>query len=129
MSADQGLLGRHEDARGVIQDLLVTSLDGVTEIRTFKDAIRGNHYHKATTQWTYVVSGRLLIITQRLMDDGTRLTREQCVYGPGEVACEGPGVIHAWQALEDTTVLVFSRGPRTGEAYEDDTFRLPGALL
>ena len=33
--------GRFEDDRGVIRDLLVTPLDGVTEIRTRKGAIRG----------------------------------------------------------------------------------------
>ena len=114
--------GRHEDGRGVIQDLLVTPLDAVTEIRTRKGAIRGNHVHRATTQWTYVVSGLLRVVTQR--NGGPLRDR---VYGPGDMACEHPGVTHAWEALEDTTVLVFTKGPRSGTAYESDTERLPDA--
>jgi dTDP-4-dehydrorhamnose 3,5-epimerase-like enzyme len=123
------VLGRHEDDRGVIQDLLVTSLDAVTRITSVKDAIRGNHYHAATVQWTLVISGRLLVVTQRLEEDGSRGPREERVYGPREMACEEPMVIHAWHSLTDTEVLVFTKGPRAGEAYEGDTFRLPGTLL
>ena len=114
--------GRHEDGRGVIQDLLVTPLDAVTEIRTRKGAIRGNHVHRATTQWTYVVSGLLRVVTQQ--NGGPLRDR---VYGPGDTACELPGVTHAWEALEDTVVLVFTKGPRSGTAYESDTERLPDA--
>ena len=115
---------RYEDVRGVIQDLLVTPLDGVTEIRTRKNSIRGNHFHKATTQWTYFTSGRMLIVTE-----GPGHPRQEREYGPGEMACEEPGISHAWQALEDTVCLVFSRGPRTGQAYESDTYRLEVPLL
>lgn len=115
-------LGRHEDERGIIQDLL-GPVDGVTEISTKAGAIRGNHKHAETTQWAYVVSGRLLVVTEV---DGFRKRRE---YGPGEISVEPPGVPHAWRALEDTVVLVFSRGPRTGENYEDDVVRLERPIL
>jgi hypothetical protein len=40
-----------------------------------------------------------------------------------------PGVPHAWKALEDTDCLVFTRGPRSGEDYESDTYRLEEPLL
>jgi quercetin dioxygenase-like cupin family protein len=114
--------GRHADDRGVIQDLLVTPLDAVTEIFTRKGAIRGNHTHRETTQWTYVTSGLLRVVTQQ----GGGPLRDR-VYGPGDMACENPGVTHAWEALEDTVVLVFTKGPRSGTAYESDTERLPEA--
>lgn len=114
-------LGRYEDERGVIQDLLVQPLDAVTEICTRKGAIRGNHVHDQTTQWTYVVSGRLRIATRA--PDGTCT---DVALGPRERACEEPGVAHAWEALEDTVVLVFTKGPRSGTAYESDTRHLTG---
>jgi quercetin dioxygenase-like cupin family protein len=113
---------RFEDDRGVIEDLLVTPLDAVARIRSVKGAIRGNHVHYETTQWTYIVSG-MLRITTRAPGENLR-TR---VYFPGEMAREDPGVAHAWEALEDTVVLVFTKGPRSGEAYEEDTHRLTGA--
>lgn len=115
-------MDRHEDSRGVIQDLL-GPVDAVTHIFTVKGAVRGNHVHQQTTQWTWVLSGRLLVVTE-----AGGFTRHD-EYKPGEMACEEAGVPHAWRALEDTEVLVFTRGPRSGEAYESDTERLGTPLL
>jgi quercetin dioxygenase-like cupin family protein len=106
-----------EDARGVIQDLL-GPVDAVTEIFTKAGAVRGNHVHRKTTQWTYVVSGKLKAAW--IEDDGVH----DKVHDPGSLITEPAGIPHAWLALEDTTVLVFTRGPRSGEAYESDTIRL-----
>lgn len=114
---------RFEDERGVIQDLLSGPLDGVTEIFTRKGAIRGNHTHQRTCQWTYIVSGKLRTVLQE--DDGPH----EHVRLPGDFFAEPPGVAHAWEALEDTTVLVITRGPRSGEGYESDTVRLTRPLI
>jgi quercetin dioxygenase-like cupin family protein len=123
---------RFEDHRGIIQDLLVKPIDAVTEIFTKQGAIRGNHVHEHTTQWGYVVSGRLRVATQ-VPAQAQGVTDVMAVqfnhYGPGEMFCDNPGVAHAWQALEDCTVLVFTKGPRSGENYESDTRRLEGPLL
>ena len=113
---------RFEDARGVIQDLL-GPVDAVTHISTRKGAVRGNHIHARTIQWAYVLSGQLMVVTQ------TVAGRQSHIYGPGEMACDPAGVAHAWKALADTEVLVFTRGPRSGEAYETDTERLAEPLL
>ena len=107
---------RFEDERGVIQDIL-GPIDCVTRIFTVRGGVRGNHVHKHTTQWTYVLYGKLLVVTEQ---NGIRLER---AYKPGDLCCEEPGTAHAWKALEDTAVLVFARGPRAGEHYESDTFR------
>lgn len=112
---------RFEDERGVIQDIL-GPIDAVTTIFTHKGAIRGNHVHYETTQWTYVVSGCMMITTRQ---PGSEALLHKA-YRPGEIACEKPGVAHAWKALEDTTVIVFSKGPRSGTNYESDTTRLLG---
>lgn len=108
-----------EDSRGSIQDLL-GHVDAVTEICTRKDSVRGNHVHEQTTQWTYVVSGRMLVASK---PDGVLQTYE-C--GTGALVCEPAGIPHAWKALEDTVVLVFTQGPRSGADYESDTLRLTG---
>ena len=111
------------DDRGLIEDLLITPLNGVTRITSVKGAVRGNHMHRKSTQWAYVVSGRLAVVT---LENGFRKRHE---YGPGEMSCEPPGVPHAWLALEDTVCLVFSQGPRTGDGYEDDVERLTVPLI
>ena len=111
--------GRFEDERGVIEDLITRRIDAITEITTKAGAVRGNHVHEHTTQWAYVVSGKMWFVSRGT--DGTDTAR-QC--GPGELVKEPPGVPHAWRAVEDTTVLVFTRGPRSGQNYESDTIRL-----
>jgi quercetin dioxygenase-like cupin family protein len=115
---------RFEDHRGVIQDLL-GPVDAVTEIVTLKGAVRGNHTHARTTQYTYVVYGLLEVV---LRPSGSSVTH-QAKYGPGILFCEAPGTAHAWKALTDTKVLVFTQGPRSGADYESDTQRLDIPLL
>jgi quercetin dioxygenase-like cupin family protein len=107
------------DERGEIRDLVVSPIDSVTEVVTFKGAIRGNHFHRHTTQWTYIVSGWLRIVTP---------FADTHVHS-GSMWVDEPGIAHAWEALADTVALVFTRGPRSGDAYESDTIRLEVPLL
>jgi quercetin dioxygenase-like cupin family protein len=111
------------DHRGKIEDLLITPLDGVTRITTVAGAVRGNHVHAETRQWTLVLAGRLVVVTEK---DGYRSRRE---YGPGEMVIDHPGTAHAWQAVTDCEVLVFTKGPRSGSDYESDTQRLRVPLI
>lgn len=106
------------DDRGRIQDL-IGPVDAVTLIRTVLGAVRGNHVHRRTTQWTYVLSGALLI-----SQDGMEEVVEE-----GQMVVDRPGVAHAWLALEETDCLVFTKGPRSGSGYESDTIRLDVPLL
>lgn len=107
------------DHRGWILDLLVEPIDSITSIWTYKGHVRGNHVHYKTKQWTYVVSGWLLV---------AHGTDEQEVL-PGGMVYDPPGTPHAWRALEDTHCLVFTRGPRSGPDYERDTERLEVPLI
>ncbi len=91
----------------------------MTEIYTVAGAVRGNHVHYQTVQWTYVVSGMMQVVSRK--PGGDPVTR---VHEARSMFCEQPGVAHAWLALEDTVVLVFTRGPRAGEGYENDVVRL-----
>ncbi len=109
---------RHEDERGIIQDLL-GPVDAVTQITSRPGAVRGNHVHQATEQWAYLVCGTMIFA--RLEDDGVH-TRD--VTAPA-IVHEPAGIPHAWKSVTDTTVLVFTKGPRSGQAYESDTQRLP----
>ncbi len=108
-----------EDDRGTIKDIFTGSLDSVTEIYTREGGVRGNHVHKETTQWTYVVYGRL-----RAVSKGADGVIDDNVHGPGSLLCDKPGEAHAWEALEGTLVIVLTKGPRSGANYESDTQRL-----
>lgn len=107
-----------EDHRGTIRDIF-GPVDAITQIFTKAGCIRGNHVHEKTDQFTYVVSGKLAgyIRDENGKDHGAIYTR-------GCILHEPAGFAHAWRAEEDTLVLVFTRGPRSGDAYESDTRRL-----
>jgi dTDP-4-dehydrorhamnose 3,5-epimerase-like enzyme len=53
------------DHRGEIRDLLRDeTFEGATLIFTKAGNVRGNHYHARTAQFTYVLTGSLLVVTQ-----------------------------------------------------------------
>jgi quercetin dioxygenase-like cupin family protein len=91
----------------------------VTIVSTKAGAVRGNHYHDETTQWAYVVAGRML------MTDGVH----EFEVTVGDIVRDDPGSPHAWRAVEDTVCVVFVQGPRAGDNYEADTTRLETPLI
>ena len=106
----------HSDARGTILDLVVEQIDSITEITFAKDAIRGNHFHKETTQWTYVVHGEIeafTIINGNVISD---------TFKTGELFVSKPQEPHAMKAKISSKILVFTKGPRSGESYHTDTY-------
>lgn len=109
-----------QDDRGVITDILQhTPVDSVTIITCIKGAIRANHYHKESIQYSYVLSGKILAYTQ-MPDD--QLESQTLLEGD---MLESPVFErHALHALEDSTLLIITRGPRGGKNYEDDTYRV-----
>lgn len=113
------------DDRGTITDLLVgQAIDAVTEITFSMGAVRANHYHKLTTQWTYVVSGQVRYVART---PDSVMTDE--VLGPGSLVVSQPGEAHAFKAMSEAVIFVFTKGPRAGFDYEKDTFRLETPLI
>ena len=113
------------DARGEITDLIEKeNINAVTLISFSKGAVRGNHYHKQTTQWNYVISGQIKLASQVPSESIVETVME-----PGDLTVTGPNDRHALVALEDSKVLVFTKGPRGGKEYESDTFRLKEPLV
>ena len=113
------------DERGAITDLIeAEEINAVTLVTFTKGAIRANHFHQHTVQYNYLLSGSIELVTQ--MPDGPR---QSAVLGPRELAAVGEMEHHALRALEDSELLVFTRGPRGGKEYETDTFRLETPLI
>lgn len=112
------------DARGAITDILDgVPLNAVTIITNKKGAVRANHYHKKTVQYTYVLTGRVKYVSK-----GKRGTTT-AVLKPGDLAVSPPNESHATQALTDATFLALAHGLRHGRDYEKDTFRLAVPLI
>ena len=114
----------HTDERGVITDLLQDEMiNAVTIISFAKGAVRANHYHKETYQWNYVLSGSIKIITQLKNQEKVETIMNRC-----DFVVTVPNESHALIAIEQAELLVLTKGPRGGDNYENDTFRLTTPL-
>lgn len=113
-----------QDARGRITDLISKEkLNAVTLITFKKGAIRGNHYHKKTIQWNYILSGKIKFLSQMPSKGLTKLIAKK-----GDFVILYPRERHALVCVEGAELLVFTKGPRGGKEYENDTFRLKEPL-
>lgn len=111
----------HEDERGLIVDIFYKyKIDHVAYIFTKKGKIRGNHYHKDTTQYTLILKGNLEYWEKKLNSKQTK----KIICKKGDIILSKPNVIHAFKYLKDTNMIVFTVGPRGGKNYEEDTFRV-----
>ena len=113
------------DARGAITDIVENvPFDSLTLITCAKGAVRANHYHKETTQYTYVLSGSCRYVCQQ-----PGQAAEEAIAREGDLVVSPPLESHAFEALEESVLLAFCQGPRGGSQYETDTFRLDEPLI
>ncbi len=114
-----------KDARGKIVDLLEKkNINAVTFITQKKEKIRGNHYHKKTIQWNYLLKGKIIIYAKLKNKKTSTITLK-----PGDLVVTNKNESHAIKAIKDSEFLVFTQGPRGGKEYENDTFRLKQPLI
>lgn len=113
------------DDRGDITDLLEhAQVDAITMITFTEGAVRANHYHKETVQWNYLISGKILLRTKL---EGEEV--EEAIMEAGDFIETVANEQHALKALEPSSLMVFTRGPRGGKEYESDTFRDMTSLI
>ncbi len=114
-----------KDKRGTITDIFTNSpKDHATIIFSKKGTMRGNHYHKKSTQYTFVVSGQLTHLTQKV---GQKKIYKHTLK-PNDLMISDPGEAHTLVATKDTIFLAFVDGLRGGKNYEKDTFRVEQPL-
>jgi hypothetical protein len=116
-------LGHFEDTRGSIDDIFYKkSINHGCIIRNAPYAVRGNHYHNHTIQYTYIVSGDLIYYSQPA-DKSEPVASYSAI--SGDVIISDPMEIHAMRSGDDGCVFIaFAEGPRGGEDYETDTVRV-----
>lgn len=114
-----------EDNRGAIRDILVKEkIDFVTIIFNKKNSVRGNHYHKETVQYLYVLEGSILVASKF---EGNEI--EKKILTEGDLLLNEPFEWHAIKSIEDSKLLILTRGLRGGEDYEADTFKIDEPIL
>jgi len=117
----------HEDARGCIADVFYdTQINHVCILKNNPNAVRGNHYHKNTTQHTLLTKGKMRYWWQAA-DQNTPAESVDLVVG--DLVTSHPNEIHTLEFLdEDSECVVFTEGERGGVDYEKDTYRVDSII-
>jgi oxalate decarboxylase/phosphoglucose isomerase-like protein (cupin superfamily) len=120
-------LGKFQDARGTITDIFhLIDMNSACIITNTPGAIRANHYHKHTTQYTYVLTGTLHYYSKPVDSDESP---KSIVANEGDMIISEPNEIHAMKAgTFGCTFIAFAEGPRGGEDYENDTYRVESII-
>ena len=120
-------LEKHVDGRGIIVDIFYKDkIEHVAVIQSAKGAIRGNHYHKYTTQHMLITKGSLEYWHKPLNSDDPA---NFVLLEAGDFITTPPDEIHALKIVEDNEFVVFTEGLRGGKDYEDDTYRLSESII
>ena len=115
------------DSRGSIVDVFYNSkIDHVAVIKSNPDSIRGNHYHKYTTQHILITSGSL---EYWYKDLNSKNKAKKILVKKGDFISTPPYEIHALKiGKKGNEFIVFSEGQRGGKDYESDTFRVKNII-
>ena len=114
------------DIRGYIRDVFQNSPKDHCSIVTFnKGAVRGNHYHKKSTQYSYLLSGKLTLKYSKVDKNGKIKGKiNKKIIGPNILITHRPYETHAFIANKKSLMIAFADGLRGGKDYEKDTYRL-----
>lgn len=107
------------DHRGHIRDILILKNVGITYISSKKGTVRGNHYHKKTKQYEYVLSGSFEYHSKNIKE-GKKIKK---MLQAGHIVHIHPYDVHTFKALEDSEILSFNFGPSKGSEAHKDTFK------
>jgi dTDP-4-dehydrorhamnose 3,5-epimerase-like enzyme len=117
----------HTDDRGSIVDLFYDEdINHVATVTSEPNVIRGNHYHKETTQHMLMTKGSLEYWYKNVDSDEPS---KMVIANEGDLVSTGPNEIHALRiGPEGNEFVVFSQGKRGGKDYESDTFRVDNII-
>ena len=117
----------HEDDRGIISDIFYKeNIQHSALIESKPNVIRGNHYHKETTQHMIMTQGSLEYWYKKY---GSNEDAKCAVLKKGDYVSTPPYEVHALKiGPNGNQFVVFSEGIRGGLDYEKDTFRVPSII-
>lgn len=118
----------NEDSRGRIVDIFYNqNINHVAVIDSKPNVVRGNHYHKLTTQHILITKGSLTYWYKKF--DSSKIA-ESLELNEGDIVSTPPMEIHALKIGKNgNQFIVFSSGLRGGKDYEQDTFRVNNIIV
>ena len=131
MSTIKILKKSFEDKRGKIIDIFVNLPKDHCSIITFnKGAVRGNHYHKKSCQFSFLLSGELDFYFGKVDKKNGKLKKlKKRTIKKNTLITHEPYEAHAFRSKKNSVMIAFSCGVRGGKNYEKDTFRLKNKLV
>jgi len=119
------------DKRGLIIDVYVNAPKEHCLIVTFeKGAVRGNHYHKKSTQFSFLLSGELDFYYAKIDKKNGKVKKiRKKIIKKNTFITHKPYEAHAFKSKKKSILVAFSCGIRGGNKYEKDTYRLEKKLV
>ena len=116
-----GLSGIFEDKRGKIFNIANLLFRSCALIKSKKNSIRANHYHKKDWHYCYVLKGKIAYYHRR---HGIKTKPKKIIINEGELFFTPPMVDHAMKFLSYTEFLTLGRGSRFKIDYDKDTNKI-----
>ncbi len=108
------------DERGSIYDIVEAPVGHVGLVTFTKGAIRANHYHLESTQYSLVLSGTIKVTTSEV--DGSN--KQESILEEGMLSTVAPYIVHTYEALSEAKMLDITTLSRAADGYEKDTVRM-----
>jgi len=112
------LSGEFSDHRGQILNIRNELFRSCALIRSRKNSIRANHYHKKDWHYCFVLKGKIDYIYRK---HGSNKKPKKITIQQGELFFTPPLVDHAMKFPEYTEFITLGRGSRTKINYDKDT--------
>ena len=121
------MLKTFKDDRGFIADIFYKeNIEHAALIDSKPNTIRGNHYHKVTTQHMLITKGSLEYWYKTF---GSKEQPKMIELKKGDFITTPPLEIHALKIGPfGNQFIVFTEGLRGGRDYEKDTFRVDSII-
>ena len=110
-----------EDKRGKILNIANILFRSCALIKSKKNSIRANHYHKKDWHYCYVLKGKIAYYHRK---HGTKSKPKKIIINKGELFFTPPMIDHAMKFLSYTEFLTLGRGSRSKINYDEDTKKI-----
>ena len=115
------LAGLYEDKRGKIINISNELIGSCALIKSHKNSIRANHYHKKDWHYCYVVKGKIEYYHRK---HDSKFKLKKIIIKAGELFFTPPMEDHAMKFLEYTEFITLGKGSRTKKDYDNDTHKI-----
>ena len=111
------LAGDFKDQRGKITNIANTLFRSCAIIKSKKNSIRANHYHKKDWHYCYVLKGKIEYYYRK---HNSNLKVKKITIKSGELFFTPPMIDHAMKFPEYTEFITLGGGSRTKKKYDSE---------